>query len=174
MDFSSLAEIFRTVSKNRYAIIVNALREIEASRESEVRLKENPSVRDLPRQCLSPRHSLRSIPLFPHWVSSARSVRRKRISVFSLRPAAHESGARRRGSAPLFSFSPLPPWRCSSLYLSNSTPDRGVVLRSPSVPHTALSPHLHIVGCAHFAPPLYGQFPSPLRRVLEIIKSSLS
>jgi len=29
-------------------------------------------------------------------------------------------------------------------------------------------------GRAHFAPPLYGQFPSPLWRVLEIIKSSLS
>lgn len=44
---------------------------------------------------------------------------------------------------------------------------------SISLPSTLL-PHLHTVGRAHFAPPLYGQFPSPLWRILEIIKSSLS
>jgi len=122
---------FRTIGKNRYAIIVNALREIEASREAEVRLKESERTR--PPTPNPSRHVIRFVlsTFSPLGERSARSVRRKRISVFSRRPAAHEVRARSRRSAPLFSFSSLPPWRCFSLYLSNSTPDRGVVLCSP-------------------------------------------
>lgn len=94
----------RCIRKNRCAIIVNALREIEASRESGVRLKESERVQDHPGQNPSG-HVIRSVlspPFSPLGERCSRSVRRKRISVFSRRPVAHEAGARIVAGVPLY------------------------------------------------------------------------
>lgn len=93
---------------------------IEILRESEVRFKKSKRGRDLSRRSFLSRHSLASVCFFPPGEFSSRSV--GNVSRFS-RVALLHTGPESLRSAPLFSFSLLPPWRCFSLYLSNNTTD---------------------------------------------------
>ena len=90
-------------------------------------------------------------------------------SVLSQRDATH-TRARSCRVALYFHFRCLPRGAVPPyIYLIAAPPDRGLF----SYTDNRFTAAAYSSGCAHFAPPLYGQFPFPLCRVLEIIKSSL-
>lgn len=149
------------------AFVVNVPLKIEASRELEARLKE--SERTGPSTpTISPPASFASFCLlFPRVLGEFRSASRvANVSRFPRhRPAAAATGPRSRScGVPLyFHFRCFPRGAVSPYIYLIAPPDpqsRSTI--PPSAAAVVLSPHLHTVGRAYFAPPLYGQFPTPL------------
>lgn len=116
------------------AFVVNVPLEIEASRELEARLKESERTGPSTPTISPPsRHSLSSVCFFPV-LGEFRSHRASPTYLGFLGIAPPPPRGRSCGVPLYFHFRCLPPWRCFSLYLSNSTPGHTKSLRHPPLP----------------------------------------
>lgn len=136
-----------------------------------MRFKKSKRGWDLSRRSFLSRHSLASVCFFPTGRVQLAQHASETYLGFLASPCCTRDRSRSCGVPLYFHFRCFPRGAVSP-YIYLIAP-RTTSRSSISLPSTLL-PHLHTVGRAHFAPPLYGQFPSPLWRILEIIKSSLS
>lgn len=80
------------------------------------------------------------LSVFSHRESSARAASETYLGFLASPCYTRDRSRCGVRSAPLFSFSLLPPWRCFSLYLSNSTTDYESLFHFPTIhPFAALT-----------------------------------